>query len=342
MRSTEAFVDGIRRVGKAPVVLLCVFVVTLLTALPFSVFMHESIAAHLGHSLAADEAARGFNAQWMAEYRLQTGGLGRTLRSSVIGFAAALDNLSAFLDREGRPSALLWLGAGYLLLWLFLEGGILDRYARNRPTRSHEFFTACGVYFVRFLRLAPIIAAAYYVMFAYVHPLLFSNLYERMTRDVTVERIAFFWRLGLYAVFGALLMATTAVFDYAKVRAVIEDRRSMIGAIVAGLRFARRNLAAVAALYLLNASLFVAVLLVYAVIAPGARSAGPLMWLGFVISQLYLLARLWTRLVFFASEVSLFQGRLAHAGYVAGAAVRRLEPPIVEQIVGTPPLKPQP
>ena len=83
-----------------------------------------------------------------------------------------LDNLSAFADGEARPSPLLWLGACYLLLWLFLAGGILDRYARARPTRSYEFFTACGVYFVRFLRLAPFIALAYYVLFAVVHPLL--------------------------------------------------------------------------------------------------------------------------------------------------------------------------
>lgn len=327
--------------GKAPVVLVCVFVVTLLAALPFAVFLRDSIAAHLGNSLAADEAPRGFNALWMAEYRAQAGELGRTLTTTVIGFAAVLDNLSAFLDKENRPAAVIWLGAAYLLLWLFLGGGILDRYARNRPTRSYDFFAACGVYFVRFFRLAPIIAATYYVLFAYVHPLLFGNLYARVTRDVTVERTAFFWRLGLYAVFGALLAAANVVFDYAKVRAVIEDRRSMIGAIAASLRFTRRNLAAVAVLYLLNGAIFIAVLLIYALVAPGAGSAGPGLWLGVAVSQLYLFARLWVRLVFFASEISLFQGRLAHAGYIARSPVRRSEPPIVEQIVGTPAFTPE-
>ena len=54
-----------------------------------------------------------------------------------------------------------------------------------------------------------------------------------------------------------------------------------------------------------------------------------------MVSQLYLLARLWVRLVFSASEVSIFQGRLAHDGYVAGAAVPRPEPPVVEQILGS-------
>ena len=334
MSALGALVDGIRRAGRTPVILVCVYVVTLVTALPFSILMRDSIASHLGNSLAAEEAARGLNYQWLTEYQAQASGLGKTLRTTVIGFAAVLDNLSALLDRDDRPASLLWLGAAYLLLWLFLEGGILDRYARNRPTRSYEFFTACGVYFVRFLRLAPIIALTYYVLFAYVHPMLFGNVYGSLTRDVTVERTAFFYRLALYLIFGALLIAANVIFDYAKVRAVVEDRRSIIGAIAAGVRFIRRNFSAIAALYLMSGLMFVAVLVLYAIFAPGVGGSPLRVWLGFAVSQLYLLGRLWVRLVFFASETALFQGRLAHAGYVASGPVPRSEPPIVEQVVG--------
>jgi hypothetical protein len=331
--AVTALMDGLRRVNRAPVILLCVYLVTLITALPFSLLMRDALQAHLGNSMAADAAARGVNYQWWSEFTGQANALGKTFTTTVIGFAAVLDNLSALLDGESRPPALLWLGAFYLLLWLFLAGGILDRYARARPTRSYEFFTACGVYFVRFLRLAPMIGLAYYVLLAHVHPLIFGNLYGELTRDVTVERTAFLWRLTLYAVFGVLLILVNVVIDYAKLRTVVEDRRSMIGALVAGLRFVRRNLPAVAALYLLNGLLFVAVLVLYALVAPGAGAAGAGMWLGLAIGQLYLLARLWVRLVFFAAEASLFQGRLAHTGYVARAAVPRPEPPIVEQVL---------
>ena len=332
MRSTDALRDGIRRVNRAPVILACVFAATLLTALPFSMMMREALRAHLGSSLAADRAARGVNYQWWTEFRAQAGALGSTFETTIIGFAAVLDNLSTLADGESRPAPILWLGACYLLLWLFLSGGILDRYARARPTRSHEFFAACGVYFPRFLRLAPVIALTYYLLFAYVHPLLLGNLYNEITRDVTVERTAMFWRLALYGVFGALLVLVNVVFDYTKVRAIVEDRRSMIGALAAGCRFVRRNAAGVAALYLLNGVLFVSVLMVYALVAPRPDTSGARMVLGFAVSQIYLLARLWVRLVFFASETSLFQGRLAHAGYVAMAAPARAEPPVVERL----------
>jgi hypothetical protein len=334
MTSARALADGIRRVNRAPVILVSVFLVTLLAVLPFSLMMRHALASHLGNSMAAAEAARGVNYQWWTEFAGQRGELNKTFTTAIIGFTAVLDNISTFLDRESRPMAVLWLGFAYLLVWLFLTGGILDRYARARPTRSYQFFSACGVYFVRFLRLAPIIGLAYYVLFMYVHPLILRDVYQQVTRDVTSERVGFLWRLTLYLAFGALLILVNIVFDYAKVRAVVEDRRSMIGALAAGFRFVRRNFVAVAALYAMNSLMFLGVVLIYAGIAPGAESAGLGIWVAFAVSQIYLLARLWVRLVFLAAETSMFQGRLAHAGYLASAPVRALEPPIVEQIVG--------
>jgi hypothetical protein len=331
-RPSSALVHGIRLVNRAPVVLACVFLVTVGAALPFSFLMRSALAAHLGNSMIAGQVANGVNVQWWSEFVAQSGSVGETFQTTIIGFAAVLDNLSALADGRTRPAPILWLGAFYLLLWLFLTGGILDRYGRARPTRSHEFFTACGIYFVRFLRLAPFVAATYYVLFAGVHPLLFQAVFVDLTRDTTAERSAFFLRVALYFTFGLMVATANVIFDYAKVRAVVEDRRSMIGALGAGLRFVRRHAGAVAALYLLNTALFAGVLVVYALVAPGAESAGAGVWLGFVTGQLYLLARLWVKLVFLASETALFQSRLAHAGYVASAPAAAPEPPIVERI----------
>jgi hypothetical protein len=330
IRAIDALRHGLRQVNRAPALLGWVFLITLMTALPLSMLMREAIRAHLGNSMVAEQVARGVNVQWWTEFTGEAGSLGATFRPTIIGFAAVLDNLSAFADGKGRPSPILWAGAWYLLLWLFISGGILDRYARLRPVRSHEFFTACGIYFVRFLRLAPIMALAYYSLFAVVHPLLMEQFYGELTKDVTVERTAFLTRVALYTVFAACVVAVNIVFDYAKVRAVVEDRRSMLGAIVAGARFARRNAGAVLTLYLLTGAMFVALLVVYAVVAPGAGSTGAGAWLGIAGGQLYLVARLWIRLLFLASETALFQGRLAHAGYVASPPVVRREPPMIE------------
>ena len=159
--------------------------------------------------------------------------------------------------------------------------------------------------------------AAYWVLFKYVHPWLFDVAFDRLTHSVTVERTAFVWRVLLYAVFGLLLIAVNALFDYAKIRAVVEDRHSAIGALVAAARFLRRVGVRALALYLLNGLLFLIVLAIYAAVAPGAAGGGSAMWLAFLIGQAYLLARLWVKLLFYASQTALFQSELAHAGYTA-------------------------
>ena len=70
------------------------------------------------------------------------------------------------------------------------------------------------------------------------------------------------------------------IFDYAKVRAVVEDRRSMLSAIGAAAGFIRRNAGAAVMLFLLNFGAFALTIGVYALVAPGAGRAGLMMWLG--------------------------------------------------------------
>ena len=80
--------------------------------------------------------------------------------------------------------------------------------------------------------------------------------------------------------------------------------------------------------------LFAIVLAMYAVNAPGAGRAGWSMWLAFGIGQGYVMARLWVKLVFWASETALFQGRLAHAGYVAAPKPVWPDSPMADAIGG--------
>jgi hypothetical protein len=313
---TSAWRDGIRRVNGAPALLLGVWALTLLVSVPMAAAMRGMLAQHLGASLAADTAASGVNYDWMQEFSDQAAGLGVTFRPTILGFGAVLDNLSAFIDNTMRPVVIVAAATVYIVLWIFVAGGIIDRYARERPTRTAGFFASSGVFFFRFLRLAAVQWIVYALLFGWLHPLVFGRLYTDMVREIPVERTAFAIRVALYLVFGLLVAVCTSVFDYAKVRAVVEDRRSMLSATAQAIGFIRRNLREAAGLFLANFALFTAVVALYAVAAPGAGRTGASMWLGFAIGQIYVIARLWVKLVFWASETALFQSRLAHAGYV--------------------------
>jgi len=311
-----AWRDGIRRVNGAPAILAGVWALTLLVSVPMAAAMRGMLAQHLGASLAGDTAASGVNYDWMQEFSDQAAGLGVTFRPAIVGFGAVVDNLSAFIDNTERPIVIVGAATVYIVLWIFVAGGIIDRYARDRATRTVGFFASSGVFFFRFLRLAAAQWIVYAVLFGSLHAQLFNRLYPDLVHEVTVERTAFAVRLALYLVFGGLVAACATVFDYAKVRAVVEDRRSMLSAIAEAIGFIGRNAAPAASMFLANFGLFAIVVGLYAIVAPGAGRTGASMWLGFAVGQLYVVARLWVKLVFWASETALFQSRLAHAGYV--------------------------
>lgn len=332
MTFSSALREGMRRVNRAPAILAGVWALTILISLPLALGLRDRIEQHLGGSLAADTAASGVNYEWMLEFGDQASGLDATLRPTIIGYGAVLDNLSAFLDNTKQPVAIVGAAAAYVALWIAAAGGIIDRYARDRATRAHGFFAASGEYFFRFLRLAVVMWIVYAYLFAYLHPWLFDRLYSRWVYEITVERAAFLLRAALYLAFGLVVAACNLIFDYAKVRAVVEDRRSMLAAVAGAVRFIRRNLGAAIALYLADVLLFVVIVAMYAAIAPGAGGAGWSVWWGFAVGQLYVVARLWVKLVFWASETALFQGRLGHAKHVASPLPTWPESPAVEAV----------
>jgi hypothetical protein len=312
-----SFLDGLKRTVSAPAVLIGVFLVTFAMTVPLALTVRGMLQDHLGASLAAHDAADGVNYDWWQEFMPQAAGLGTTFTPAVIGFAAVLHNVSSLADGNAPIAPVAGALGAYLLLWTFLVGGVIDRYARQRPTRTHGFFAACGVFFARFLRLAFVAGLAYWFLFASVHEWLFDDWFRAATRDLAVERQAFAWRLAMYALFAILLVATNTLFDYAKVRAVVEDRRSMVGALVSSARFIVRNPGRVFALYTLNALVFLVVIGVWALVAPGVGRAGVAMWLAFALGQVYVVARLFVKLHVLASETALFQASLAHAAYTA-------------------------
>ena len=331
-----AWRDGFGRVFRATAVLAGVFALTLLAALPLALSLRGMIETHLGRSVVAGAVANGMDYDWWQEFTAQTSGLSESFSPVIIGFASTLGNISGLIDGQREIFPVTAALSVYLLTWTFLSGGILDRYARQRSTRAHGFFAAAGVYFWRFLRLALVAGAVYWFLFSYVHAWLFDDAYTRLTREITTERAAFLWRAMLYAWFGAALIFVNLVFDYARIRTVVEDRRSVAGALAAALAFVGRRPSRVVGLYALNGLTFLLLLVAWALLAPGTTGMGLSMWLAVAGTQLFLLVRLVLKLHFVASQTALFQRSLAHASYTAAPEPRWPESPAAEAIVGRP------
>ncbi len=226
---------------------------TFLLALPLAITMRGLLEAHLGSSLAADSAASGVNYDWWQEFTSQATGIGTTFSPTIIGFAATLDNISSLLDgqrevlpvagahrplsrrldvprrRHHRSLRAAAADAGLRILCRvgrsLLSAAAARRRCRESCTGGSSPTSIAGC---------------------------FSNGSSTRTRIIGVEREVFLWRLALYLVFGLVLVLVNVTFDYAKIRLVVEDRRSALGALSAAMRFVWRHRGRVAGLYALN------------------------------------------------------------------------------------------
>jgi hypothetical protein len=329
MGPVAAWRAGLGRVWRAPALLAAGWLATVVAAAPAAWAVRSAIRAHLGSSLASVQAAESVNYDWWQEFTSRASGTAATFVPSIMGFAAPLGNLSGFAEAARPPSGVVGVVLAFLLAQVFLTGGIIDRLARDARLGSFGFIAACGASFFRLLRLSVLTFAVYWLLFVNVRPAL-TSLFELLTRDVTAERRAFALYAALTVGFLLVVAAVNLVSDFAKVRLVTEDRRSAIGALASGLRFIVRQPGAAAGLYGINVLVFAAVLSLYAISAPSVAVSSWALVGALVVIQVFILARVWARLVFVASETALFQSRLAHAHYVARQVPLRAVPAAIE------------
>jgi hypothetical protein len=313
--ATAALVDGWWRVIRFPMGLAALACAAAVITLPGAVALDGALQRQLGESAMAARVASGVDLDWWDEFRAS--GAPDTFALRIIGGAGPVGTYSTLLDGDGPAPSMVMSVVAAGLVWLFLSGGLLDRYARRRRVGTRGFFGASGVFFFRFLRLAAITGLVYAFLVGPFHTIWLGDVYGWLTRDVTVERTAFFWRVVFYAVWLSPLLLVNAIADYAKVRAVLEDRHSMIGALIAAARFIFRHPADVALAYGANALIAALVLAVYLLLAPDGRGGDWRLLAVVTIGAGYLVARLATRLAFLATALALVERRFAHAEYTA-------------------------
>lgn len=204
-----------------------------------------------------------------------------------------------------------WIGT--VGLWAFLSGGVLDRYARNRATRARGFFGACGAHLGAMLRLGLIVVLAVASVHAVIGPG-FPNAYAHEAGFL-------------------LALVLTLVLSFAQVRVAVEDRRSAIGAFLGGARFVWRN---PAALVLFAGFVAVALGVMLAFERVTWRGDTPT-WTAWLLGEVPIAIESSLALAWLATAVSLFQRRLAHAGYTAGPPLTWPESPAAEAIANASP-----
>ncbi|MDD8015393.1 MAG: hypothetical protein PHX45_06840 [Acidobacteriota bacterium] len=284
MTIIHAFLNGVGTSCRKARMLGYLWAVNLVFSLILITPFFLLVNREFGHSLAGGSLGR-LDLVWMADFQYKYWDL--------------------------QPSLLLWtlvpLGF-YILVSIFLNGGILGRIAApEEKTGPQAFFGDCGRFFWRFLRVFLISIAAYIIVFGVLFKILAAPL------DAWIKSAPSEWP-GLIAsnirfLIALLLLSVVQMFfDYVKVSLAAEDGKRTLQAVGRTAGFLGRNFFKAWVLYLLVAVMFFALTVAFGIAGNGFPGGGPAaVAAAFVWSQIYVLFRLWTKVLFFSTEYHFYE-----------------------------------
>ncbi|HVR71639.1 MAG TPA: hypothetical protein VMT87_12430 [Vicinamibacteria bacterium] len=256
MIALRALADGFRAVGRSwglPVLLL---VVNLLTAAVLAVPLAGEMERSLAKSRSAHGMLYGFDFPWWSHWHDTRSGHSAAFGPDLFGVGFAFKNAELLLqgylplglfadppaDGDDPPIDPLTLGLGgaYLLVQVFLAGGVLSALRGTQGAwTTRGLWHGSGFYFGRFFRITLVTLALVALVFLVNAPL--ARWVEHRAREAVSERTAMAWLLGRHALLLFALLGVHLVASYARVVTVLEERSSALLAVVSSLTFCLRH-----------------------------------------------------------------------------------------------------
>lgn len=214
--------------------------------------------------------------------------------------------------REFYPAFIGWFlipGLLFFLLYIFLNGGIIGRIASGEEKISMaNFFADCGKYFFRFFRVFLISLVGYIFIFAIVLKILYLP-FQLLTKNASTE-----WPLiissNLKFIIAILFFSAARMFfDYIRVRLVVEKSKKTIKATLKIFSFMGRHFIKAWLLYLFVGLVVVVLGIIFIFVDQILPKVGLGLVLAFIWMQIYVLSRIWTKMLFFSTEYHFYRQR---------------------------------
>lgn len=284
MNILKTFWLGIQIINKkikiAAYLWLFNFVFSLLIITPLYFFINKD----LSRSLMADQIAKGINFLWLGDVIYKY----REVLTSLIGW-------------------ILLPGVLFFLLYIFLDGGVIGRIVDgNEKINLANFFADCGKYFFRFIRVFLISILGYLGVFGLIFVAI-SALFNIWEKNASSEWGLIFSSNLKFLVFVLLFSVVKMFFDYVKVRLVVEDSKKTVKATLLNFSFMGKRFFKAWALYLLVGLAMVLFFIVYLTVYQPLPKVGLLLFLAFVWQQIYILSKMWIKLLFYSTEYQFIQ-----------------------------------
>lgn len=329
MRIMSSLKQGIAQVSRTKRMIFFAWFVNVLFAMVLALPVLKQLDGYLRNTVMDEKILKQIDPAWAESFRvdMEKSEFVRAVDYTIFGYAPFVNHLEMQMNgtfiktlggflydffirweiNPGFTSLLFCLSLLYVCVSSFLAGGFIGIYAKEYPSSFTEFLMDGAKYFGKFFRLTLVALLVYVLFFAVIVDWINSSIYQ-WTQNEASETVPYTYYMIRNVIVLFLVSFLYMIFDYARIRIVVEDRTSALAASAAGARFAVSNFLNTYGLYFLLSIVGVLFIAIYAIIEKliPQDSYWPLVFL-FIVQQLYMLARFWLKGSFYACQTRLYQ-----------------------------------
>jgi len=280
----KAIANGMGTTFRKPRLLVILYVINIVFAAAVAFPFFIIVQTELGHSFLGS-SVRPVDLTWLGEAALKYG-----------------DALPALLG------GLLVAALLCLALHVFLNGGVFGRLLdREGRTTLPTFFGDCGRYFWRFVRLF-LVSLVFLLLTFGIGLRLLSALLDPLIESAVTEWLPLI--LSNLHLLAALLLLSIVhmIVDYARIAVIADEEAKVLKALRHALNFLKKRFFRAWAIYLvIVAGTLAGTVVFYAVLGALGGPSVPLVLMGLVWMQLYIIFRIWVRILFVSAQAEFYR-----------------------------------
>ncbi len=285
MAILNAIRAGLRKVNNNLHFIGLLWILNIAFAMILSMTLYRLLNADLSGSLIGDSLLQAFDYRWYQEF-----------------FFKYQTTLEMFTN------TLIIVGSIYILIQTFLLGGLLSvLYSSERKTLFIDFFYGGVRYFYRFFKIL-LLAMLFYVGLFFVNRwgtaatenLLGASESEALRISVIAVR---------YILLALIFFFLNIIFDYTKISVVVREEGKILKEWWRAVKFTVSHAGTTVGLFVLLFILGVGIFGLYYLLENIFQpvSSYGMIFLVFVLHQIYIGARIWLRMMFYASQLALWK-----------------------------------
>ena len=311
MNLTGCVARGWRNLSAHKKSILYLYLVVLASASLLLLPFMETFESSLGAGVYRERLVTALDYDWYQLFRDRARGAAESFGPWVLGAGPFLHTLEVLLeDGFGKlPPAVLGAVAIYLLLHVFvLSAAVSSLHLRPGGGSTRQFLRNGAEFFGRFLRLSVLALLLYWCLRQALTPV--DGWVDSFSAAAATEVTGFYLSLARYLLILVLILGMDLILDYARIKVVLEDRTSILLAVVTAAGFVKRNFLGATGLYLLLAcfTLVWAGLYLGVDTLAGDDSRGGILVL-FVVQQIHMLGRMALKLLGFGAQIQFVKSR---------------------------------